>query len=163
VTEVDPTLLPLGELRSLRAQLLSEEDPVSYVRRLVQARVDMVDAEQRRRGSADPATSTETDLRTVLGSHLTTGSARPPRPAVDASSHPLAIELNTLCDRLGVAHLAALSDEQLEHVRAELRLFEKKRSTERQELFTRIDALSAELVHRYREGEADIEGLLADE
>jgi hypothetical protein len=30
-------------------------------------------------------------------------------------------------------------------------------------MFQRIDALSGELVHRYREGEADIEGLLADE
>ncbi len=48
-------------------------------------------------------------------------------------------------------------------LRTDLRLFEQQRSKERQALFVRIDALSAELVRRYREGEADIDGLLADE
>jgi hypothetical protein len=37
------------------------------------------------------------------------------------------------------------------------------RSAERKELFGRIDALSAELVRRYRDGEADVEGLLDDD
>jgi hypothetical protein len=162
VTEVDPTLLPLDELRAMRAELLSEEDAVSYVRRLVQARVDLIDAEIRRRGATDPNEGGN-DLRSVLGAHLTTGSARPPRPAVDASEHPLAIELDRLCSSLGVSDLASLSDEQLADVRSQLRDFEQSRSAERQALFNRIDALSAELVRRYREGEAAIEGLLADE
>ena len=40
--------------------------------------------------------------------------------------------------------------------------FEQARSHERRELFTRIDELSAELVRRYRDGEANVDGLLAD-
>ncbi len=162
MTDIDPTLLPLDELRSLRAQLLAEEDAVSYVRRLVQARLDLVDAEVRRRRLHDEAVSPEA-LPGILSSRLTGGPARPPRPAVDASEHPLAIELDDLCARLGAAEPSALTDAQLATLRDELRAFEQLRSTQRQALFQRIDALSAELVHRYREGEADIEGLLADE
>ena len=44
---------------------------------------------------------------------------------------------------------------------ANLHEFEQARSHERKELFGRIDALSAELVRRYRDGEADVDGLLA--
>ncbi|MGZ7023355.1 MAG: RsiG family protein [Ilumatobacteraceae bacterium] len=39
--------------------------------------------------------------------------------------------------------------------------FEQARSQERRELFARIDQLSAELVRRYRDGEAAVDGLLA--
>jgi hypothetical protein len=162
VTDIDPTLLPLDELRALRSHLLGEEDAVSYVRRLVQARIDLVDAELRRRRLNDEAVTPEA-LSGILASRLTGGPARPPRPAVDASEHPLAVEFDDLCTRLGAAEPSALTDSQLASLRDELRSFEQARSVERQALFQRIDALSAELVHRYREGEADIEGLLADE
>ena len=64
---------------------------------------------------------------------------------------------------MGAANLPGLDDDELITLRSELRVFEQARSRERRELFGRIDALSAELVRRYREGEADIEGLLADE
>jgi hypothetical protein len=63
----------------------------------------------------------------------------------------------------GAAGGGAIRTDELIALRSELRIFEQIRSKERKELFGRIDALSAELVRRYREGEADIEGLLADE
>lgn len=161
-TPLDPTLLPLDELRAMRAQLLAEEDAVSYVRRLVQARLELVDAEIERRRS-EHGDLTPAALPSILGNRITGGAARPPRPAVDASSHPLAVAFDDLCAQLGAADPSALSDEQLTTVRSELGRFERERSSERQALFARLDALSAELVHRYREGEADIEGLLTDE
>jgi hypothetical protein len=165
VTDLDPTLMPLDELRELRAALQRDDDAVSYVRRLVQARLDLVQAEMSRRdASLDPKVVTS-ELPAILGSHLTGGSGapRPPRPAEDFSHHPLATELEQLCNRLGAANLPGLDDDELVTLRTELRMFEQARSRERRELFGRIDALSAELVRRYREGEADIEGLLADE
>jgi hypothetical protein len=163
VTDLDPTLLPLDELRELRGSLQHDDDALSYVRRLAQARIDLLQAEIHRRDSTlDPKVITN-ELPAILGTHLTGGPARPPRPAEDASHHPLALELEQLCARLGAADLPSLDDDELVTLRSELRLFEQARSSERQELFGRIDALSAELVRRYREGEADIEGLLADE
>lgn len=163
MTDLDPTLLPLDELRAVRVALQHDEDAVSYVRRLAQARLDLIAAEMSRRDRhADPAVITS-ELPVILGSHLTGGPARPPRPAEDASDHPLALELEHLWNEHGGSDLQSLADGELVVLRTDLRIFEQARSKERKELFGRIDALSAELVRRYREGEADIEGLLADE
>lgn len=163
MTDSDPTLLPLDELRALRSSLQHDDDAVSYVRRLAQARLDLIDAELRRRDrSADPSVITS-ELPVILSTHLTGGPARPPRPAEDASDHPLAIALEELWGDGGGSDLPSLTEDELVALRSQLRIFERERSTERQALFARIDALSAELVRRYREGEADIEGLLADE
>lgn len=163
MTDLDPTLLPLDELRELRASLQHDDDAVSYVRRLAQARLDLIEAEMHRRDSSQDPKIVTSELPAILGSHLTGGPARPPRPAEDASSHPLALELDRLSARLGASDLNSLDDDELVALRSELRVFEQTRSRERRELFNRIDALSAELVRRYREGEADIEGLMADE
>jgi len=160
-TELDPRLLPLDQLRALRGELQSEDDAVSYVRRLVQARLDLVRAEQRRRTEPDNETISD-ELPAILGTHLTGGSPRPPRPADDFSGNPLALQLEQLCAQHGASEVSELSDAELGAFAESLAEFESQRSHERQELFARIDALSAELVRRYREGEADIDGLLAD-
>ena len=159
---IDPSELSLADLRAQRSDLQAADDAVSYVRRLVQARLDMVAEEKRRRVSGNHLNVAE-DLPVVLGRHLTGGPARPPRPAEDWSEHPLALELDELCSALGADRIADLSDDELERVEAGLSEFEHARSHERQELFVRLDALSAELVRRYRDGEASVDGLLAEE
>ena len=159
---VDPSALSLAELRAMRAALQADDDAISYVRRLVQARLDLVLAEQNRRVSGDSRDVSE-DLPAILGRHLTGGPARPPRPTEDASEHPLAIELDELCTGLGANHVTELDDAQLQQLSSSLEAFEQARSQERRDLFGRLDALSAELVRRYRDGEASVDGLLADE
>lgn len=148
-------------------ELQQQDDVVSYVRRLVQARLDFVRAEQARRGGGEQVKSMGDDTLTnglslILGTHLTGGPARPPRPADDFSDHPMALELEALCDEVGSTDLTSMTDEELATYLARLQEFEHVRSAERKELFTRIDALSAELVRRYRDGEADVAGLLDD-
>lgn len=161
-TELDPRSLPLDELRALRGELQRDDDAVSYVRRLAQARLDLVRAEQRRRVEGDVDNLSE-ELPAILGSHLTGGPARPPRPADDFSDHPLAAELEALSDRMGADDVISMSDDELTAFAEALHHFERVRSHERKELFVRIDTLSAELVRRYRDGEADVDGLLADD
>ncbi len=155
----DPTELSLPELRSLRQQLQLEDDAVSYARRVAQARLDLVKAETMRR-TADSAASE--DLRTVLSQHLTGGPARPPRPTEDLSDHPLAVELDELCAEGGLGHIKELDDAQLAELAAAIGEFERRVSSDRRERFDRLDALSAELVRRYRDGEADVDTLLSD-
>lgn len=162
-SDLDPSALPLPELRALRAGLQHEDDVVSYVRRLTQARLDLVRAEMSRRTAGDDAKDISGELPAILGSHLTGGAPRPPRPADDFSDHPLAAELEALCDECGSTDLASLSDTELADFAARLHAFEQQRSHERKDLFGRIDALSAELVRRYRDGEADVDGLLAED
>jgi hypothetical protein len=151
--------LSLPELRSLRQQLQHEDDAVSYARRVAQARFDLVKAETLRR-TADSGASD--DLRTVLSQHLTGGPARPPRPTEDLSDHPLAVELDELCAEGGLGHIKELDDAQLAELAAAIGEFERRVSSDRRERFDRLDALSAELVRRYRDGEADVDTLLAD-
>ena len=103
------------------------------------------------------------DLPDILGQHLTGGPARPPRPTEDASEHPLAIELDELCSGLGANHLTELDEDELRTLAAALEDFEHARSLERRAIFDQLDVLSAELVRRYRDGEASVDGLLADE
>jgi hypothetical protein len=157
---VDPRQLSLVELRALRAKLQNDDDAVSYVRRLAQARLDLVHAEKRRR--VDGGTeSLSDDLTSILSTHLTGGAPRPPRPATDFSTHPLAEQFDALMDHAGDNDLSSLTSEELLAYADALHEFEQARSHERRELFTRIDELSAELVRRYRDGEANVEGLLA--
>jgi len=159
-SELDPSQLPLAELRSLRADLQRDDDAVSYVRRLAQARLDLVRAEMRHRADGDDKNITG-ELPAILGTHLTGGPARPPRPADDFSHHPLALALEELCNDAGSTDLPSMTDGELADYAARLYEYEQTRSVERKALFGRIDALSAELVRRYRDGEADVDGLLA--
>lgn len=157
---LDPRQLTLVELRALRAKLQNDDDAVSYVRRLAQARLDLLQAEKRRRAEGDPHQLSD-ELSNILSAHLTGGVPRPPRPAEDFSSHPLAEQFDALADRTGDQDLSALSSDELDRYADALYEFEQARSHERRELFTRIDQLSAELVRRYRDGEAEIDSLLA--
>ncbi len=161
--EFDPRQLPLDELRSLRAGLQHDDDAVSYVRRLAQARLDLARAELRNRAATEDVSSITGELPSILSSQLTGGPARPPRPADDFSEHPLALQLEDLCSDAGSADLGSMSLDQLASYIAALHEFEQARSVERKELFSRIDALSAELVRRYRDGEANVDGLLGDD
>ena len=159
----DPRELALDDLRRTRNDLQLADDAVSYARRIAQARLDLVEAEQRRRPSEvttpDAGATTEVgalrdELRTVLSRHLTGGPARPPRPAEDLSDHPLAIELDAVCSRHGFARLDSLDAHELTALRDALVAFETDVSARRRALFERLDAHSAELVRRYRDGHA---------
>jgi hypothetical protein len=153
--------IPLDELRRQRADLQRRDDVISYVRRIAQGRLDLLDAEMERRRGDRPDVAGA--LPTILASHLSGGSARPPRPAGESSDHPLAIELEDLCARLGMADLKSLDDAEVDQLRIALLSFERTRSQERRELYDELDALSAELVRRYREGEAHVDRLLDSE
>lgn len=154
----DPTDLSLDALRSLRQQLQLEDDAVSYARRVAQARLDLVRAEASHR-AADSVVVADDELRTVLSSHLTGGPARPPRPTEDLSDHPLAVELDELCATKGLGRLKSLDDAQLVTLTDAIAAFESRMSSDRRARFDRLDALSAELVRRYRDGEADVDSL----
>jgi hypothetical protein len=161
---IDPSAMSLPELRQLRQQLQLEDDAVSYARRVAQARLDLVAAEAARRIEHDPATDGETpdDLRSLLSQHLTGGPARPPRPTEDLSDHPLAVELDELSAAAGLGRLREIDDAELASLAELIGDFERRVSSDRRERFDRLDELSAELVRRYRDGEADVDALLAD-
>ena len=158
--DIDPAKLPLDQLRSLRQELQHVDDHVSYARRVAQARIDLVKTEHVRR-SAGPDADVGQGLTDVLSQHLTGGPARPPRPTEDLSDNPYAAELDRVCAKHHFGRIEELDDAELAQLSDAIGAFEQQISANRRERFERIDALSAELVRRYRDGEATVDTLLA--
>jgi hypothetical protein len=158
----DPTTLSLEELRDVRAKLQHEDDVVSYARRVAQARLDLVHAESHRRERGERDVDLSSELRVVLSQHLTGGPARPPRPTDDLSDDPLSLELDAICADHGFSRLEELSEPELVSLAEALTQYEQRVSADRRDRFERLDMYSAELVRRYREGEASVDGLLGE-
>ena len=157
---VDPQSLSLDELRQTRNQLQNEDDVVSYVRRVAQARLDLVRAEAHRRARGESSDSLSSELRVVLSSHLTGGPPRPPRPVENLGDNDLSDQLDAVCAEHGFSRLENLSTSEIEDLDGQLTAFERRVSDDRRERYEHLDALSAELVRRYRDGEASVDGLL---
>ena len=157
----DPADLSPDELRALRQQLQHEDDVVSYARRVAQARLDLVKSAHARRDAGPDADLSE-QIGGVLSQHLTGGPARPPRPTEDLSDNALADELDAVCAEHHFGRLDGLDDAELLALSDAIGRFETRVSSDRRERFDRLDALSAELVRRYRDGEASVDSLLAD-
>jgi hypothetical protein len=156
----DPRSLSLDALRDLRARRQHDDDAISFVRRLAQGRLDMVRAKQRQLAAGEPGPLTE-ELPLILAHNLTGGAARPPRPADDFSDHPLAAALEQLDEQMAGGDVESMDDQALRTYADALEGFEHARSEERQGLFVELDALSEELVRRYRDGEADVDSAIA--
>ncbi len=155
----------IDEIRAMRAECQSLESQVSYVRRLAQGRVDIVDAElERRREGRPPSDLAEmvAALPSTLARHLTApGSGKRPTTIEAIEPDPeLLAPLDRILDVDALASLPSRSDADLADVRNALADVESDLSARRKSLFERLDALSAEITRRYRTGEASVESLL---
>ncbi|MBZ5740026.1 RsiG family protein [Nocardioides mangrovi] len=131
--------LTLDELRGYRQRLRDEEDRISYWRRLVHARIDVLDAS----GGVEGSLSLD-DLVRVLGD-TGTGRVRQALHRVRAAE-PLP-DLPAL-DEVWTVPADAASGAQ---ARERLVAAEQQLTRYRSALHERIDAATAELVARYRQ------------
>ncbi len=151
----------MAELRARRSEARAEEAELSLQRRLVQGRLDIVRAEQRRRasGTSPSLAAAVADLPTTLARP----SSGPVRQAV--RSAPVASVSGTaaLQAQLGADHVPRLPDlagDELDVLGEQLTSLERDLSRQRRSLFGTLDALGAELTRRYLRGEASAEDLL---
>jgi hypothetical protein len=156
---------PIEEIREMRAECVEVETGLSYLRRMAQGPLDIVNRELVRRevgGLGDRATLIE-ELPGIL--------ADGPRPAgvgrLSQSLEPtlvdpeLSAELNELLGGGVISDVVNLDAAALVQLQARLELFEERVSDRRQAYFECIDALQAELTRRYRTGEASVDSLLS--
>ncbi|MFE0524405.1 aerial mycelium formation protein [Streptomyces sp. NPDC058954] len=158
--EHDLTLLSLPELRTLRRDAQRDEADLSYVRRLLQGRIDILRAELARRSPAGAASVVER-----LSEILTDAPARHRSSARHVTlGTPHSAEYRQLAtDMLAeveLSDLAARTDLELNTAMGRLVRYEEQVSRRRQRLQRTTDDCSAEITRRYREGEAQVDDLL---
>ena len=168
---LDPAVLddlehtPIDQVRALRARCIDVETGLSYLRRMVQAPLDIVSQEQRRRADGGGPTDLATligDLPEVLSPNTRSfGLPRLPAQLEPASIDPdLSAELDALIGEGQLVSIVEVDDAGLYALHEELAAFERRVSERRRSFHGRIDALQGELTRRYRTGEASVESLL---
>jgi hypothetical protein len=155
----------IEDVRAMRGECQAVETGLSFLRRLVQGRLDIVDAELvRRREGGDPAdlSALIDQLPEILADHLRApGNGRLPSSLSPGTPDAeLASRLDALVTEFDLDAIGDLDDERLRSARDGLTDLEVEVSTRRRALFDRIDALQAELTRRYKSGEASVESLL---
>jgi hypothetical protein len=155
---------PMTEVRRLRRLAEQEEVNLSFTRRLLQGRLDIVRRELQRRAEHDgrslvdllPEILAEKGRGPAhgLGRHQTVQPAAP---------EEYESWVNALTPGVDVSSITQLSDAKLEKAARALAQAESGLSERRRGVQTVMDALAAELGRRYRDGEADVAALLADE
>jgi hypothetical protein len=165
--EHDLAVLSLPELRVLRRDAQRDEADLSYVRRLLQGRIDILWAELARRcpTSTSVVTTGEPSVVERLPEILTDAPARQRSSArhvtlgVPQSEESRRLAADMLAE-VELSDLAARTDAELNTAMGRLVRYEQQLSRRRQRLQRTADDCSAEIARRYREGEAQVDDLL---
>lgn len=152
---------PMAQLRERRRDAEQEEADLSYIRRMLQGRLDIVLAELRRRAGdgeevvdilaevlADEAGASKRSVRYITVEPSRVGEVR--RAEERAASDVLILDVESR------------SDAELNEAIAALRAHETEVSELRRQVQQVADALSSEVARRYRDGGASIEALLGE-
>ena len=153
----------LEDVRELRDEAEQEEVDLSYIRRLIQGRMDIVRAELNRREGGAEGSLVE-NLAKVLadepragargsGRHVT---AEPSR----VDSHRRYVE--ALVADVDLSDTSARSSDELHHAMRVLSDEEQSLSAKRRQVQVVMDTVQAEIVRRYKDGESDVSALLND-
>jgi hypothetical protein len=139
----------VDELRTMHAECLELETEVSYVRRLSQARIDILEAELSRRASGGSLEDLINDLPQILadpGPRADPASSRLPMKMAPDQESEWAADLEESESLL--ANLPSLSDDDLRGAMERLRALERDVSDERRALFGVIDRIDLDLAGR---------------
>jgi len=152
----------LADVRELRSEAEQEEVDLSYLRRMVQGRLDVLRAEVARRDG------TSGDLVAGLPQIL---ADEPRSPARGLGRHsakePSRVDqhrryVESLVADVDLSDVSARSDEDVAQALQVLGDEERLLSDKRREVQSVMDACSAEITRRYRDGEADVDALLSE-
>lgn len=157
--------LGLTEVRARRDEAAQEETDLSYLRRLLHARIDIVRAEQRRR--LEGGSSSVVDRLVEILSDNAVG----PAPAGSGRHQPLEPSraeahrrhVEALVSDADLSDVGSLPDERLKLALRTYTEEEASVSQRRREVQQVVDRLNDEIGARYRAGHASVDKLLAAE
>ncbi|MGB8649045.1 MAG: aerial mycelium formation protein [Mycobacteriales bacterium] len=151
----------LAEVRALRNEAEQEEVDLSYIRRLVQGRMDIVRAELNRREGGAEGNLVDSLAKVLadeprasargLGRHATVEPSR-------VDSHRRYVE--ALVADVDLTDTGARTTDELHHAMRVLADEEQVLSAKRRQVQAVMDTCQAEITRRYRDGEADVDALL---
>ncbi|SCE19309.1 hypothetical protein GA0115240_142520 [Streptomyces sp. DvalAA-14] len=167
--------LDLAALRTLRRDAQQEEADLSYLRRMLHGRIDILRAELARRGgpgsdlpAGEQAAEPESPVVDRLSEILTDGPSRVRSSARHVTlGPPLTERVRQLAEEMlsevELSDLEARTDHELHTAKGRLVRYEQRVSRRRHTLQQTVDGCSVEITRRYREGEAHVEDLLTEE
>ena len=153
--------LPLDDLRGRRREAEQEEADLSYIRRMLQGRMDILRAELARRAAGgdkivDHLSAVLADTGRSdhgLGRYLRVEPSR-------VDEHRRLVE--QVISDIGVSDVEGRTDDDLRGALARLEEFEQGVSEDRKQVQVVMDALTAEVAARYKSGAASVDDLLAE-
>lgn len=156
------TGLDLDELRRRRHTAEDVESQISYYRRLLHGRMDLLNFELRRRGGEEERTLLEA-LPEILASGMVFGEepnlrhieTMPPIPSKTGRRL-----IDKIMDDSVLTQLSDLSNDDVIEALDQIQEVETEMSNQRKQLHAVIDSLQSEIVARYRseQGEATVPG-----
>jgi hypothetical protein len=161
----DLAKLDLPEVRARRDEAAQEETDLSYLRRLLHGRIDIVRAEQKRRAEGG-SNSVVDRLAEILADNAVgaapagAGRHQPLEPS-RAEAHRRHVE--ALVSDADLSDVTSLPDERLELALRTYVAEEASVSQRRREVQRVVDQLNDEIAGRYRAGSASVDQLLAAE
>jgi hypothetical protein len=162
------TTLSMEELRARRSECHTVEVSLSYTRRDVQGRLDIVLAELKHRqdGTTSDLHSLVEELPEILSENVHAGGYGRISAFMAPGSEPeldpaLAARIDAVAGDERLLNLPSASKEDVEGLVDELQALEVEVSAQRKALFERIDTIQDEIVRRYKSGEADPNSLIS--
>jgi hypothetical protein len=158
--------IQLDDLRTRRMTCDDLESELSYYRRLLHARMDLLAFELRRRSGEETRSLIEA-LPDILSDAVGGGSSHftvPKTLPVDPPDIPM--EGRRPIDRVladdFLTHLPEIEDEELESIQLMLTDAERSVSEQRRAVYEVLEVLTGEVARRYREGIVSVTDLLAE-
>ena len=156
--------IDMDELRSRRRICDDLDTELSYYRRLLHGRMDLLAFEMRRRSGEETRSLIEA-LPEILADSDSSGSlGELPAKALPIEAPDIPLEGRREIDRVleddFLAHLPTLDDEEIERIQAMLAETETEISTQRRMVYDAYERIQGELSRRYRDGLADVDELL---
>jgi len=156
--------VPLDDLRQRRAMLDDLDTELSYYRRILHGRLDLLDFELRRRSGAENRSILEA-LPEILADSPSGKTTNPLDKELSLDLPDLAgagrREIDQALDDNFLARLPVLEDKDLTRIRDSLTTTESIVSDQRKAVYDAHDLITAELTRRYRDGSASPDELLS--
>lgn len=148
---------PIDEVRAMHEECREVETEVSYVRRLAQARIDIVEAELDRRAKGGSVGDLVAMLPAILADETprsTPASSRLPRHLAPAMDITWRRGLEHLISDATLVNLPTIPVAELRTTVEQLHQLEREVSDRRRALHRVIDAIETDLAERHKAGRA---------